>query len=112
MIFLAFCCSYLQDFSNSTMTSRPMNVTQFVEQTVNNPLSVYRLIQRVAYFLKDVVEEPNIIPDFPFADLHLDQKAPLKDDLLDAVDGILRIQFTYDLNAADVITNQPGTHVT
>lgn len=44
--------SYLEDFRNSTTTINETDSDRYVEETVKNPLSMFKLIQRVAYFME------------------------------------------------------------
>ena len=82
-----------------------MNETEHVHEAGWNPLAIFRIIARVAYFFQHMRPESNGFPDLPLIVLQKQAGAgaiPLKNDLPDAARGILRINFMYDLNVSDV----------
>ena len=44
---------YIEEFSEDTGADGNTDVAGYVDQTVKNPISIFKLIQRIAYFLED-----------------------------------------------------------
>ena len=78
------------------------NLTEYVEETVRNPLAIFRLIYRASSFLRNLRRKEN---ETTWLDLPLEKvDSNLRQELVDASDAIMNIHFMYNLSASDVMT--------
>ena len=129
---LSLSCSYVTDFRNGSRPMNESSVTIHTEDAVKNPLATFRLLYRIGNFLtwnNSIViqgsyylnlcnrtkrlfvqcelgfENNWIILGLSLSKMKKEiryKMANLKEDLIDAADAVLRIQFMYNLNASDV----------